>query len=425
MKRVLVLGAGVTGCTTAWYLRQAGFEVSVIERQPAAARETSFANGGQISVSHAYPWSNPATPGKLLKWLGHADAPLLFRLGWNPQQWLWCLRFLRECSSQRSLGNMQQIVALAEYSRRSLIELRQATQINYQQLSKGILHFYTDQAEFASAKKILSHMQQAGCPRQLISIEQALALEPALTSMREQLVGADYTASDESGNVYAFTSQLAKLAQQQGVDFQFSCQLTRLLSDARQQRITGVEMIDANGQFQRLQADHYVVALGSFSPHLLRPLGLKCWIYPAKGYSLTLNVVQDQLAPSVSLTDDQYKLVFSRFGQQLRIAGTCEIADYDRSLNDLRCQALLQRTQELFPAACDYQQPQFWAGLRPLTPGNVPYLGLTRFNNLILNTGHGSLGWTMAAGSAKIVSSLLQGQRPEIQHPNHWQLSLN
>lgn len=425
MKRVLVLGAGVTGTTTAWYLRQAGFDVEVIERQAAAARETSFANGGQISVSHAYPWSNPGTPGKLLQWLGQADAPLLFRLGWDPQQWQWCWRFLRECSSQRSLSNMRQIVSLADYSRRSLIELRQATQINYQHLSKGILHFYTDQKEFAKAAQVLTAMQQAGCPRQMISIEQAIALEPALYAMRQQLVGADYTASDESGNVYAFTTQLANLAQQQGVVFHYANQLTRLLIEPRQRRLSGIEVIDETGHYRQLQADYYVLALGSFSPQLLKPLGLRCWIYPAKGYSATLNILAPDLAPSVSLTDDQYKLVFSRFEQQLRVAGTCEIADYDRSLNPLRCQALIRRTEELFPDACDYQNVQFWSGLRPLTPGNVPYLGQTSYPNLYLNTGHGSLGWTMAAGSAKIIRSLLLNQTPEIEHQTNWQLALN
>lgn len=422
MKHVLVLGAGVIGTTTAWYLRQAGFTVTVIDRQSAVARETSFANGGQISVSHAYPWSNPATPIKLLKWLGQEDAPLLFRPRLNPHQWQWCLRFLRECTPGRSLRNMQQIVALAEYSRQSLIDLRNQTGIAYQHLSKGILHFYTDQHEFAAARTLLERMQQAGCPRQLISVEQALAIEPALHDMRDQLIGADFTATDESGNIHEFTQQLAQLARHQGVEFRLGCQLTRLIAEPGADTLSGVEIIDENGQHRRVQADAYVLALASSSPEFLRPLGLRCWIYPAKGYSLTVPVHADGAAPSVSLTDDQYKLVFSRLGQHLRVAGTCEIAGFERSLNEARCQTLLRRTQCLFPNACDYSQAQFWTGLRPLTPSNLPYLGNTTYRNLLLNTGHGSLGWTMAAGSARIISALLQNQTPQIHPGINWQL---
>ncbi len=420
MKQVLVLGGGVIGTSTAWYLRQAGFNVTVIERQPGVAQETSFANGGQISVSHAYPWSNPATPLKLLKWLGQEDAPLLFRPGLNPFQWQWCLRFLRECMPQRSLQNMQKIVELAEYSRQSLRELRQQTGLAYQHLSKGILHFYTDQREFNDATKILSRMQQAGCPRQLISIEQALSLEPALYAVRDKLIGADYTASDESGNIHLFSQNLASLASKQGVDFRYSCQVTRLHHDARTKSLTGLEIIDETGQFQQLSADYYVMAMASHSPELVKPLGLRCWIYPAKGYSVTLPVAEQRSAPMVSLTDDQYKLVFSRLGDHLRVAGTCEIAGFDRSLNDARCQAILKRTRELFPAACDYENPAYWSGLRPLTPANLPYLGKTRYTNLFLNTGHGSLGWTMAAGSAKIISHLLLDQKPELWPDFNW-----
>jgi D-amino-acid dehydrogenase len=410
--KVIVLGAGVVGTASAWYLRQAGHEVTVIERQPGPALETSFANGCQISVSHAEPWANPASLLKVLRGLGREDAPLLFRLRADPLQWRWCLRFLRECRPARVAANLRQIVAIAEYSRLSLQALRAETGIAYDNLARGILHFYTDQQEFDKSCHAAAAMRELGCPRTTVTADEVVRLEPALAGVRAKLVGGDFTASDESGDVYKFTSQLAAMGAAAGVDFRCSTTVTRLLEEGGE--IGGVEIIDAEGRHKVLRADAFVVAAGSFSAPLLAPLGIRLMIYPGKGYSATYQVREPDAAPTVSLTDDGYKLVLSRLGSRLRVAGTCELNGYSRELNPVRCAAITRRVRELFPDACDYDDVTYWAGLRPLTPSNVPYIGKTRYRNLYLNTGHGTLGWTMGCGSGRAIADIVSGRRPEV-----------
>ena len=403
--KVIVLGAGVIGTASAWYLRQAGHEVSVLERQGGPALETSFANGCQISVSHAQPWANPATLINVLRDLGRADAPLLFRLRADPRQWRWCLQFVRECAPGRVAANLRRIVAIAEDSRRCLQELRADTGIEYDSLSRGILHFYTDQREFDKSQGAAVAMRALGCPRMTIDADEVVRIEPALRGARAQLVGGDFTASDESGDVYKFASQLAAKAVARGVEFCYNATVTRLLNEAG--KISGVEIIDADGRHQVLRADAFVIALGSFSAPLLAPLGIKLMIYPGKGYSATYRIIDPDAAPTVSLTDDGYKLVLSRLGSRLRVAGTCELNGYSRELNPVRCEAITRRVRALFPGACDYDDPTYWAGLRPLTPSNVPCIGTTRYSNLFLNTGHGTLGWTMACGSGRAIAEIV------------------
>ena len=413
--KILVLGAGVVGTASAWYLRQAGHDVRVLERQAGAAQETSFGNGGQISVSHAEPWANPATLRKVLTWLGKDDAPLLFRPRLDPLQWRWALHYLRECLPARVSRNMRQIVALAEYSRQSLQALRRETGIAYDHLERGILHFYTDEQEFDKSQAGAALLRELGCPRNTVSADEVIRIEPALAHARQQIVGGDFTASDESGDVHLFTTALAARAAQAGVDFCFGTTVTRLLEDgANGARITGVECIDAQGRHRLEYADAVVVAMGSFSAPLLQPLGIRLMLYPGKGYSATYPIRDPAAAPSVSLTDDGHKLVFSRLGERLRVAGTCELNGYTRELNPLRCAAITRRVQALFPHACDYGDPVYWAGLRPLTPSNVPYIGATRYRQLFLNTGHGTLGWTMGCGAGRAIADLVSGRRPEV-----------
>lgn len=414
--QVIVLGSGIIGTSSAWFLKKAGHAVSVIERQPGVALETSFANGGQISVSHAEPWANPSAPLKVLKWLGQADAPLLFKPRAELLQWLWGLNFLRECTQKRTDQNIRQIVALAEYSRQTLQALRAETGITYDHLSQGILHFYTDQKEFDHSLPAARLMRELGCPRQSIDADQVVKIEPALAGLRNKIVGGDFTASDESGDVYKFTRGLAQQAASAGVDFQFNSTVTRLLTEGAgsSATITGVEIIDANGFHKVLRADAFVMAMGSFSQPLLKPLGINLMLYPGKGYSATYAITRPDLAPITSLTDDGYKLVISRLGDRLRVAGTCEINGYGRELNTARCAAITRRTRELFPDACNYDDPVYWAGLRPLTPSNRPYIGKTRYSNLFLNTGHGTLGWTMGAGSGRAIADLISGRKPEL-----------
>ncbi|HEY4542577.1 MAG TPA: D-amino acid dehydrogenase [Noviherbaspirillum sp.] len=411
--KVIVLGAGIIGTASAWFLRQAGHEVSVIERQPGPAQETSFANGGQISVSHAEPWANPTAPLKILKWLGREDAPLLFRLRADLLQWRWGLHFLRECTAARTAHNIRQIVAIAEYSRKTLQEVRNQTGIEYDALTRGILHFYTDAREFEHSLEMARLMREFGCPRESIGPDEVVGIEPALAPMRAQIVGGDYTATDESGDIYKFTTALARDAEAAGVTFHYNCSVTQLVTDAHA-HVQAVEIIDDSGCHRNLRADAFVVALGSFSQPLLKPLGIDLLLYPGKGYSATYAITRPEEAPTVSLTDDGYKLVFSRLGERLRVAGTCELNGYGRDLNPTRCAALTRRTRELFPDACDYENPTYWTGLRPLTPSNLPYIGRTRYPNLYLNTGHGTLGWTMGCGSGRAIADIVDGKRPEV-----------
>ncbi|MDE0854738.1 MAG: D-amino acid dehydrogenase [Nevskia sp.] len=410
--RVIVLGAGVVGITTAYYLNRLGCDVTVVDRQRYAAAETSFANGGQISVSHAEPWANPGAPLKVLQWLGREDAPLLFRLRADLRQWLWGLRFLYECLPQRTRHNIRQMVNLGTYSRAMLQALRAEEGLQYQQRTQGILHFYTDAREFEAAVEPTRQMVELGCERRLISADEALAIEPALRHIRPRLAGATYTAADESGDAQQFTRALAELCVARGVKFLMSHHITALRQDAG--GVAHVELTDPEGRYKRCQADAYVLSLGSFSPQLAQQLGVGLNIYPAKGYSVTMPVKDAAMAHQVSLTDDEYKLVFSRLGEQLRIAGTAELNGYDRQLNPVRCQAIVRRVEQLFPGAGDTTQARYWSGLRPATPSNVPYIGRSRVKRLFLNTGHGTLGWTHGCGSGKALADIVCGHRPDV-----------
>lgn len=402
--KVLVLGAGVVGVTSAWYLAKRGHDVTVVDRNSTAGMETSFANGGQISVSHAEPWANPAAPLKVVKWLAREDAPLLFRLRADARQWLWGLSFLRECTPARTRHNIRQIVTLGLYSRASLQALRAETGIAYDHLARGILHFYTCQRELDAALEPARIMREHGCDVEIIDAGRCVEIEPSLKNA--QVVGGSWTPSDESGDAHKFTQGLAALAAQRGVKLRQG----RIVGIAREgDRISGVRL-----ENETLHADAYVVCLGSYSPLFTRPLGVDLAIYPAKGYSVTMPVADAAKAYTVSMTDDEYKLVFSRLGERLRIAGTAELNGYDTAINEVRCRAILRRTLELFPGAGDAARAEFWTGLRPTTPSNVPYIGATRYPNLFLNTGHGTLGWTHSCGSGRALADIVSGRQPEI-----------
>ncbi|KQO13952.1 amino acid dehydrogenase [Acidovorax sp. Leaf76] len=414
--RVIVLGAGLLGVTSAYFLSQLGHDVTVIDRQGAPGAETSFANGGQISVSHAEPWANPSAPLKVLQWLGQEDAPLLFRLRADMRQWLWGLAFLRNCTPARTRHNIEQIVSLGTYSRSVLQQLRAATGLQYDQRTQGILHFYTNAKEFDGALAPAEQMRALGCERQVISADEAVRIEPALAHIRPQLAGATFTAEDESGDANQFTRALAALCEAAGVQFRLGHHITALREAGG--RIDHVEVTTPEGRFERVQGDAFVLAMGSFSPLLAQPLGIRLPIYPAKGYSVTMPVKDAARAHQVSLTDDEFKLVFSRYtsaqGDRLRIAGTAELNGYDRHLNQVRCDAIVRRVEQLFPGAGDASQAQFWTGLRPATPSNVPLIGKTKLANLFLNTGHGTLGWTHACGSGQALADIVSGRVPQV-----------
>ena len=410
--RVLVLGAGVVGVTAAWYLAQDGHEVTVVDRHEGAALETSFANGGQISASYAEPWANPDAPAKILKWLGREDAPLLFRLRLDPRQWRWGLQFLVECLPARTRRNTIQCLNLALYSRDCLQALRRETGIQYDQLERGILTFYTDAQEFAQGVRAAALMREFGCDRDVKSVDECVAIEPALAACRERLAGGIFTVSDESGDAQRFTHELARMAAARGVAFRWNVTVESLVPEG--DAIGAVRCVNGEHRWQVLTADAYVMALGSYSPLLLAPLAVPCLIYPAKGYSATIAIDGHRGAPTVSLTDLAWKIVFTRLGDRLRVAGTAELSGYGRDLNLVRCEALVRRTFDLFPDAGDRETPQFWTGLRPATPSNVPLVGGTRYRNLFLDTGHGTLGWTMACGSGRVLADLVAGRRPGV-----------
>ena len=405
--KVAVLGAGVIGVTTAYFLAKGGASVTVVDRQPGPALETSFANGGQISVNHATPWATPSTPLKALKWLGRSDAPLLIHPRWDPALAAWLIRFLANCTRGRLRTNIERALRVALYSRGQLAELRAETGIEYDQLTLGILHIFRNPGDYAEALPGSSLMNELGCERRIVSVDECVALEPTLAWTRDRLVGGIFSPGDESGNAHTFTLRLAEVCEGLGVQFQWRQPVRRLLRSGH--RIVGVET-DGGG----IDADAYVLAFGSWSPLLLKPLGMALPVYPGKGYSVTIPIGGHLGAPTLGLIDDEFKMVYSRLGDQLRVAGTAEFAGWDTSVTEARARFLLTKAMELFPDCGDVERAEFWAGLRPSTPDGVPVIGRAGFDNLFLNTGHGTLGWTMACGSGRVIADLVLGRTPEI-----------
>lgn len=416
---IVILGAGLIGVASAWHLARDGHRVTVVERQPAPARETSYANGGQISTSHAEPWANPRAPKKILSWLGRRDAPLLWHWRADLAQWRWGLAFLGECRPSRTRANMRAILALALMSRARLKALRRELGLAYHQLERGILHYYTERDEFAHAVLAAELMRREGCDRRPLSAAECLALEPALAASSIPIVGGTYTPEDESGDARLFTEALAERCAQEGVVFRYGRAVAAI--ETQRGRFTALRLTDG----ERLDAEALVVAAGSYSAPLLRPLGLRLPLIPAKGYSLTIPLAvppAPTYAPTVSLTDEAAKLVFSRLGDTLRVAGTAEFAGFDLSLNEARIAPILARVRAIFPRLpLDEKRIERWCGLRPATPGNVPLIGATPIAGLYLNTGHGTLGWTMAVGSGALLADLIAGRPPAID-PRPYQL---
>ena len=414
---VVVMGAGIIGVSTAWHLLEQGHEVTVVDRQPEAALETSFANGAQISVSFCEPWAHAGAPLKVAKWLLRDDSPLLFRPRLDPHQWRWGLAFLAQCNDAAFERNVRQLVALGRYSHESLKAMVAATGIRYQRLERGILHFFSTQADLDAGAEAAALMRRYGVDRRVLTRDEVLAVEPALAHSGSPIFGGTFTPSDESGDARSFTQQLAALCQARGARFLFNTAIDGIEATAGQ--VQGVRVRNlADGQQQVLRGDQFVAAAGSYTAPLLRPLGIWLNIYPAKGYSATLNLKRPAEASVVSLLDDTRKIAISRLGDQVRIAGTAELAGFDTGLDGAtarkRCAALVQRYEQLFPGVADTTEPNYWTGLRPSTPTNIPYIGRSRIRNLWLNAGHGTLGWTHGAGSGQALAELISGQQPAV-----------
>jgi D-amino-acid dehydrogenase len=421
--KILVLGAGIIGTSTAWHLAQRGHDVTVVDRQAAAAQETSFANAGQISVSYCEPWANRQAPAKLLKWMFRKDAPLLFRPQLDWQQWRWGLQFLAQCHDGAFERNVQQLVALGAYSHAALKEVVRTTGIEYQRLECGIAHYYTDAQAFEEAARGAELMRKYGVQRKIVSRDELLAIEPAFRSFAHRIVGGTYTPSDESGNARLFTEQLAQRCATRGVEFLFGHDVQRLEVAGRAVQAVSIRN-RATNEARKLEAGAVVVACGSYTAPLLRTVGVDLPIYPGKGYSATFKLKKPELAPKVSTIDDEVKCAISRLGDELRVAGTIELGGFDLSLDTpiarARCRMLAERIEQVLPGVCDTRleeeggNPRFWTGLRPATPTNIPFIGRTKVGGLWVNAGHGTLGWTHGAGSGKAMAELIDGQRPRM-----------
>jgi D-amino-acid dehydrogenase len=416
--KVVVLGAGIIGISTAWYLLDEGHEVTVIDRQRDAALETSFANGAQISVSFCEPWAHAGAPLKVAKWLLRDDSPLLFRPKLDPHQWRWGLSFLLQCNDAAFARNVQQLVALGRYSHESLKSLVAHTGIRYERLERGILHFFSTQADFEAGAAGAELMRQYGVDRKVLTREEVLKVEPSLASFAANIAGGTFTPSDESGDARVFTQQLAQACKQRGATFLYEHDI--LGFERTGSLVSGVRVGDQiSGQRRTVNGDQFVAAMGSFTAPLMRQLGVWLNIYPAKGYSATMRLKKPEQASVVSMIDDARKIAISRLGDSIRVAGTAEMAGYDQSLTSatsrVRCESLVRRYEELFPGVADTSEPNFWTGLRPSTPTNIPYIGRSKIANVWLNAGHGTLGWTHGAGSGRALAELMSGREPELE----------
>ncbi|XHS79487.1 D-amino acid dehydrogenase [Burkholderiaceae bacterium UC74_6] len=416
--KVIVLGAGIIGVATAWYLLEQGHEVTVVDRQKDAALETSFANGAQISVCFCEPWANAGAPLKVAKWLLRDDSPLLFRPRLEPAQWIWGLAFLKECTTPAFERNVEQLVQLGRYSHAALKDVVAATSIEYNRLERGILHFFSSQQDFDNGVEAAKIMQSHGVDRRILDHDQVLEVEPALANFQGRVYGGTYTPSDESGDALVFTQKLARKCMERGATFLFEHDIEGLDKVGDAIGCVRVRSL-VTGEKKLLRADAYVNAMASYAPALVKPLGEFLNIYPAKGYSATLRLKKPEQAAVVSLLDDTRKIAISRLGDFVRIAGTAEMAGFNLDLDNpksrTRCEALVKRYEELFPGVADHSEPNFWTGLRPSTPNNIPYIGRSkRASNLWINAGHGTLGWTHGAGSGKALAELMAGRKPHI-----------
>lgn len=404
--KAIVLGGGVIGISTAHYLAKSGAQVTLLDRQPGPALETSFANAGQVSPGYSTPWAAPGIPLKAIKWMFQKHAPLAVRLDGSLFQLQWMAQMLRNCSPERYAVNKERMVRVAEYSRKCLQEMRADLGIQYEQRTGGTLQLFRTQAQVDAVQRDITVLKDSNVPYELLTADQLAAVEPSLAQARDRLAGGLRLPMDETGDCYRFTSALADIARQQGVHFRFNQSVEGLITEGG--RITGVK---CNGEV--LKADKFVLAFGSYSRSALQPLDLDLPVYPVKGYSLTVPLVNPAFAPQSTVLDESYKIAVTRFDDRIRVGGMAELGGFDLRLNPRRRATLELVVNDLFPGG-DVAKAEFWTGLRPMTPDGTPVIGATKYPNLYLNTGHGTLGWTMACGSGKLVADIVLGQRPEI-----------
>lgn len=406
--RVVILGAGVIGVTSAWYLAQAGHEVTVIDRQSGPALETSFANAGEISPGYASPWAAPGIPMKALKWLFMHHAPLIINARPELAKIEWVTRMLTNCTSAAYGINKSRMVRLAEYSRDCLMQLREGTGIAYDERTLGTLQLFRTQKQVDAAYKDIKVLKADGVPFDVLDADGCIAAEPGLAPNRAKIMGGLRLPGDETGDCFKFTNALAEMATAAGVTFHYGTSIDRLEKN-------GAHIAAVHTSMGRVTADAFVLALGSYSPQMARPFGMRLPVYPVKGYSITVPIVNAEKAPVSTIMDESYKIAITRLGDRIRAGGMAEISGFNNTLHERRKATLQFSVEDLFGGAADQSRATFWSGLRPMTPDGTPILGASTIPNLWLNTGHGTLGWTMAAGSGRVLADLISGKAADIK----------
>lgn len=406
--KVVVLGSGVIGTATAYQLAKQGHEVTVIDRQPAAAMETSFANAGEISPGYSAPWAAPGIPMKALKWMFMEHAPLIIQPRPDLKKIAWMMQMLGNCTTKAYQVNKGRMVRLAEYSRDCLTEMRNETGIAFDERQQGTLQLFRTQKQVDAAAKDIEVLKEGGVPFEVLDTNGCIAVEPGLADAHGKIAGGLRLPKDETGDCFKFTQALAERAKALGVTFRHGVAIKRLVREGN--AITSVETSEGP-----VSADAFVVALGSYSPFLVQEFGMRLPVYPVKGYSITVPVIDAERAPISTVMDETHKIAITRLGDRIRVGGMAEIAGFDLSLSEKRKRTLVHSVEDLFGGAGDQQKASFWTGLRPMTPDGTPVVGRSTIGNLFLNTGHGTLGWTMAAGSARVLADIMSGRATEIE----------
>ncbi|WP_277601595.1 D-amino acid dehydrogenase [Colwellia sp. Arc7-635] len=405
--KVIVLGSGVVGLTSAWYLAQAGHQVTVVDRQAQSAEETSFANAGQISYGYSSPWAAPGVPLKAMKWLTQKHSPLIIKPGTSPELYLWTMALLKNCSEKNYQVNKSRMLRVSNYSRQCLLDLRKNHDIIYEGRQQGTLQVFRKQSQVEAVEKDMQLLSASDTRFKLLNVEECVEKEPGLALVKKKIVAGLHLPDDETGDCYQFCQQLTDLAKKAGVEFKFNVQVNALLTE--HEKITAVD-----SSIGTLTADAYVVALGCYSAQLLKTVGVSLPVYPVKGYSLTLPMENAQYSPVSTVMDETYKVALTRFDDRIRVAGTAELAGFNLDLSEKRKATIAMVVQDLFPQAGDISKAEFWTGLRPMTPDGTPIIGKTNITNLYTNTGHGTLGWTMACGSGKLLADVVSGRETDI-----------
>lgn len=405
--KIIVLGSGVIGTSVAYYLAKSGHQVEVIDRQAGPALETSFANAGEVSPGYSSPWAGPGVPFKAIKWLMMRHSPLVISPMLDTDLWRWGLSMLANCTEKAYAINKSRMVPIAEYSRDCMVALRAETGIAYDDRAQGTLQLFRTQAQLDGIAKDVEVLKDYKVPFEVLDRAGFVKVEPALKLTQEKFVGALRLPGDETGDCFKFTNRLAEMAEALGVKFRYNTSIDGI-------EVSGGKVTGVRTSAGTLTADHYVTALGSFSPQLLKPIGIHIPVYPVKGYSITVPITDAKFAPESTIMDETHKVAVTRLGDRIRVGGTAELAGFDMTLREGRRDTLTHVLTDLFPKGSDTSKAEFWCGLRPMTPDGTPIVGATPYANMMLATGHGTLGWTMAAGTGRIIDDLISGRKPQI-----------